>query len=69
MNRFAYAALSVIALSTAMSSTALALSPRFDSAHQDSINRLSDRFDSSREGIINQLSDDTYESFKRNLNN
>jgi len=57
MNRFAFATLTVIALSVGTASSALALEGHFESAREGTINRLNDRFEDARDGVVNKLTD------------
>jgi hypothetical protein len=54
MKRFVLSTVSMIALTTAMVSPALALNDRFDDARQDTINRLNDRFDDAYGDNLNR---------------
>jgi benzoyl-CoA reductase/2-hydroxyglutaryl-CoA dehydratase subunit BcrC/BadD/HgdB len=57
MKRSVLLTASIIALTMAIASPALALSDRFNDARQETINRLSDRFNDARQETINRLSD------------
>jgi hypothetical protein len=57
MKRLMFVTLSVIAMSTAATSSALALDKPFEDARDQVINRLDDRFDSARDQVINRLGD------------
>lgn len=68
MNRFAFAALTTIALSVSTASSALALEGRFEDAREGILNKLTERFDDAREGVINQLGDRQKEEREQILN-
>lgn len=54
IKRIIVATLSITALSAVISLPALALSDRFDSERQQTINRLSDRFGSERQQMLDK---------------
>ena len=56
MKRLILATLSVLALSTVATPT-LALSDRFESARQQTMNKLNDRFDKEHQETLNKLND------------
>lgn len=54
MKRIIFTTPSMMALSTFINLPVLALSDRFDSEREQTINRLSDRFDSERQQTLDQ---------------
>lgn len=66
MKRLALATLSMFTL--AVAAPAFALTPRFDDARQDTVNRLNDRFDDARGTVVNRLSDRFRDAHQDNLN-
>lgn len=67
MNRLFFTALSAVALLTAMSSNALALTEQFDMSRKQIINRLDAPFEEAREQVINRLSPTFGEAYQQNL--
>ncbi len=55
MKRFIFASLSVLALSITANTPAFALSQRFDTAHQSTLNKLNERTDKARRENLNSL--------------
>jgi hypothetical protein len=54
MKRLIVATLSTVALFTIFSSHSLALSSRFEKAHQETMNKLNERFQKARQETMNK---------------